>query len=234
MYFLIIVPIVLIVSILLLKFEKIRNTPYIIIILGLLLFFVRIVLIFFSDTIGIMPYIYPDILFYSLLTIFGVIFTISYVKIIEKVPFKKIGYEFKKIGRSILFGFLSFLPLIAIFPLMLFLTDVVISLNITWEKIILGIEFGLILGGFYEEVMFRGIIQNYFMEMTDDPKKFILFTSLIFVATHIGYLPFTGYGIYYLFIFIMALILSVLRYKFDLLACSILHGGIVFILIIFV
>ena len=67
-----------------------------------------------------------------------------------------------------------------------------------------------------------------------DENKAIIYTALLFTATHIFYLPFIGFGIYYIFVFIMALILSVLRVKFDQLSCAILHGGIVFILIIFV
>ena len=234
-YFVIVIPIVVITSLILLKVQDKLNSLLKIIILSILLFFVRIMLVFFSDTIGIMPYIYPDLLFYSLLTIFGIFFTIFYLLKVEKLSFKSIGYKKENWKKSVLFGFLSFFPLICFFPLIIFLTGLEISIIITWEKVILGIAFGIFLGGFYEEVMFRGIIQNHFNSITNtNPTKTILFTSIVFVATHIGYLPFVGYGIFYLFIFIMAVLLSILRYKFNQLACFILHGGIVFILIIFV
>jgi len=105
-------------------------------------------------------------------------------------------------------------------------------LDITWEKVVLGINFGL-LAGIYEEGMFRGIIQKHISTLTSD-KRTIIFTALIFTATHLFYLPFIGYGIYYIFVFVMALLLSILKLKFDLLSCFILHAGIVFILILFV
>jgi membrane protease YdiL (CAAX protease family) len=119
------------------------------------------------------------------------------------------------------------------FPVVLLLGNVLISMSITWEKIVLGIEFGLILGGFYEEVMFRGIIQNHFMKIITE-KKAVLLTAGVFIATHMGYLPFTGFGIFYIFLSVMALLLSWLRLKCNQISCAILHGGIVFILVLFV
>lgn len=202
-------------------------------ILGVLVFLVRFVLVLFADTIGIMPYLEADIIFYTLLAIFGIIVTIIYVKKVEHSSLKELGWEVKDPKRSVLYGFLFYIPLVCFIPLLLLLTGIEVSYNITWEKIVLGLEFGLVLGGFFEEVMFRGIIQKHFLAVTSE-KRVILFTALVFTATHIFYLPFIGFGVYYLFVFVMALLLSYLRLKVDLLACFILHGGIVFILIIFV
>ncbi|TFG30037.1 MAG: CPBP family intramembrane metalloprotease [Promethearchaeota archaeon] len=234
LYFIITVPIVLITFPFLSKLCKNKRDLSLIILLSLLLFTVRLVLIFFQDTIGIMPYLIEDVIFYSLLMIFGVIFTIFYMFKIEKVSLKEIGgnvYDFKK---SIFYGFVAYIPLLCLLPLIQFLTEIHVSFNITLGKILVAIAFA-VLAGFYEEIMFRGIIQNHFMEITkNNSQKSIIFTSITFTATHIFYLPFVGYGIYYLFVFIMGLLLSSLRAKYDLLASSILHGGIVFILIVLV
>ena len=82
--------------------------------------------------------------------------------------------------------------------------------------------------------MFRGIIQKHLSELVNTQFKIIIYTAAIFTVTHIFYLPFTGFGIYYFFVFIMAIILSWLRIKVDQIACAIVHGGVVFILIILV
>jgi len=232
-YFLIVIPIVLIVTLLTWKLNKNEKHLAIIIILGVLLFFVRIMLVMFQATIGVMPYIYPDLVFYLILMIFGVAYSVFYTLKVENKTFEEIGFVRESILKDAAFGFLGILPLLALFPLLLLLTSIQIDLSITWEKITLGIMFGLILGGFYEEVMFRGIIQNHFMEITDK-KKAVIYTAAVFVATHIGYLPFVGFGIMYLFLAVMALILSYLRLKFSQFSCAILHGSIVFILIIFI
>ena len=233
-YFIIAIPIVLIVFLILSKLCKKKSSLSIIIVLSLLLFTVRFILIFFKDTIGIMPYLIEDAIFYSLLMVFGLIFTVYYVIKIEKVPFAEIGGKVENINKSIFYGLIGYIPLLCLLPLMQFLTGIHISLNITVGKIIVAVAFA-VLAGFYEEIMFRGIIQNHFMEITENnEKKSIFLTSVIFTVTHIFYLPFTGFGIYYIFVFIMALLLSILRAKRDLIACSILHSGIVFILIIFV
>ncbi len=234
LYFIIAIPIVLITFPILSKLCKDKRFLSIIIVLSLLLFSVRFILIIFQDTIGIMPYLIEDVVFYSLLMIFGVIFTWFYVFKIEKVSFKEIGGNVENVKKSIIYGLLAYIPLLCLLPFMRFLTNIHITFNITPGKIIVAVAFA-VLAGFYEEIMFRGIIQNHFMEITENNiKKTILLTSITFTVTHMFYLPFAGFGIYYIFVFIMGLILSFLRVKFDLLACSILHSGIVFILIVFV
>ena len=233
-YFIIAIPIVLIVFPILSKLCKDKKILSLIIVLSLLLFSVRFILIFFQDTIGIMPYLIEDVIFYSLLMIFGVLFTWFYVFKIENVSFSDIGGKVENVNKSITYGVIAHIPLLCLLPLMQLLTGIHISFNITIGKILVAIAFA-VLAGVYEEILFRGIIQNHFMEITEHKiNKSILLTSITFTLTHLFYLPFTGFGIYYIFVFIMALILSFLRAKCDLLACSILHSGIVFILIIFV
>ena len=208
-YFIIVIPIVLIAFFMVSRIDKEKDHFIIIIILGVLLFIVRLVLVFFADTIGIMPYLKSDIIFYTLLTIFGVGITCLYVKKIEKLSLKDIGWEVKDVKKSIFYGFIVYIPLVCLIPLIIFLTGIEISLVITWEKVVLALNFSL-LAGIYEEVMFRGIMQNHVRALTSENQT-IIFTALIFTATHLWYLPFIGYGIYYIFVFVMALLLSVLR-----------------------
>ena len=230
-YFIIIIPVVVIFYFINLKLRKKDNIVLDIIVLSLLLFLVRLFLVLFANTIGIMPYLIEDVIFYGLLLCFGIGFTVIYVLRIEKTTFKILGWEVEDYKKSILFGLIGFIPLVALFPVIIILTNIQISIAITIEKVFVALSF-TILGAFYEEIMFRGIIQNKFKEIFPDDKKVIFFTALTFTLTHLFYLPFIGFGIFYIFVFVMALILSFLRIKTDQLACAILHGGIVFILII--
>ena len=231
LYFAIVGPLVVLTSLILRKRDREKDRLLIVGVLCLLLFAVRIFLVLFADTIGIMPYLEPDILFYTLLAIFGVVFTVFYVLKVEKQPLPEVGWQPKDLKRSVLYGVLGYLPLIAFLPVVMLLTGIEISLMLTWEKVVLGIEFGFILGGFYEEVMFRGVIQNHLSNLAS-ARMTIISTALLFTATHLWYLPFTGYGIYYWFVLLMAFVLSILRWKCDLISSAILHGGIVFVLII--
>jgi len=232
-YFIIVIPIVFVAFPIVLKLNKKedRNHVNIIVVLCILFFLVRFPLVLFSETIGIMPYLVEDVLFYSLLAIFGIFVTIVYTSKIEKVNFKELGWEIEDIKKSILYSVLYFLPLIAMFPLIILLTNIQLAASITWEKLVVTLSF-TILAAVYEELMFRGIIQNHISELTDNNKTIVLLTASLFTITHLFYLPFNGFGIYYIFVFVMAVLLSILRIKYDQLACAILHGGIVFILII--
>jgi membrane protease YdiL (CAAX protease family) len=227
----IVIPIVILMSVILLKLREKRKF-IVIIILSILLFIVRFALILFQETIGIMPNLVEDIVFYGLLMVFGICFTLAFTFKVEKVSLEEIGGKVESVKKSILYGLLGFIPLISLFPVIIFLADIQISPIITLGKIFVGFSFAM-LGAVYEEIFFRGIIQNRFSEITNDNQlKTIIFTALTFTATHIFYLPLTGFGIYYIFVFVMAIVLSILRIKCDLLACAINHGGIVFILII--
>lgn len=230
-YFTVTIPLTILFFVLLLKIKTRNNNLMKLIILSIFLFIVRITLVFFADTIGIMPYLKEDVIFYILLMIFGVLMTYFYTIKIEKVSFKEIGWDVQDVKKSIIFSLIGFIPLVCFFPLIILLTDIQISIAVTIGKIIVALSFA-ILGGFYEEIMFRGIIQNHYSKILGEDKKVIVSTALTFTLTHLFYLPFSGFGIYYIFVFVMAIILSLLRVKTDQLACAILHGGIVFILII--
>ena len=173
-------------------------------------------------------------IFYSLLLGFGLLFTWYYLYRIEKSNLKNIGFKTENIKRSVFYGLIGIIPLMAMTPLIIFLThiDITFPPNISAEKIIISLSFSL-LGAIYEEVMFRGIIQNHVKELVDNEWKIIIFTAVIFTLTHLFYLPF-DYGIYYIFVFVMAILLSWLRIHVDLFACAITHGCIVFLLIVLV
>ena len=230
-YFTVTIPIAIVFFIILLKIIPQNNYLTRLIILSIFLFIVRITLVFFADTIGIMPYLKEDVIFYTILMIFGVLMTVIYVNKIEQVSFKEIGWNIQDVKKSVVHGLVGYVPLVCFFPLIILLANIQISIAITIGKIIVALSFA-ILGGFYEEIMFRGIIQNKFKDLFNDDKKIIFFTALTFTLTHLFYLPFIGFGIFYIFVFVMAVILSILRIKSDQLACAILHGGIVFMLIV--
>ncbi len=214
--------------------DKERNRLKILIALPVLLFVVRLFLVFYANTIGIMPYLIEDIVFYMLLMVFGLAFTWFYVVRIDKSSFKELGWEVKNVKKSVLYGLIFHIPLFLLMPLIVTLTSIQISINITIGKILVAVAF-TVLGAFYEEIMFRGVIQNHLAKITDNnQKKIVVYTALTFTLTHLFYLPFDGFGIYYIFVFIMAILLSILRIKTDQLACAILHGGIVFLLIVLV
>jgi len=232
-YFLIVIPIVFVAFPIVLKLnkEKDNNHVSIIIVLCVLFFSVRFPLVFFSETIGVMPYLVEDILFYSLLAVFGIVVTIFYTTKIEKVSFKELGWEVKDLKKSLLYSLLAFIPLIAMLPLIMLLGDIQLVVSVSWEKLVVTLSF-TILAAVYEEFMFRGIIQNHISEKIEDKKIVILLTAFLFTITHLFYLPFIGFFIFYIFVFVMAVLLSILRIVADQLACAILHGGIVFLLII--
>lgn len=234
LYFIIVIPIMIIALPILSKLCKEDRHLLIIIALSLLLFSVRFVLIFFQETIGIMPYLVEDIVFYSLLMVFGVVITLFITFKIENTTLEEIGGQIEDVKKSIFYGLIGLIPLLLLLPLMGMLAGIQISFDITPGKIIVAISF-TVLAAVYEEVMFRGIIQNHINKLTNEKDaQTILFTAVVFTLTHLFYLPFIGFGIFYIFVLIMALLLSLLRNKADLLACAIVHGGIVFILIIFV
>nr|MDO8111286.1 CPBP family intramembrane metalloprotease [Candidatus Sigynarchaeota archaeon] len=171
-------------------------------------------LVLFADSIGVMPHVQPELIFYSLLTVFGVAFTICAVKFVEKQALTTFGWHLSNLKKNILIGILGIIPLLAFLPVIYFTTNFTISSEFTLEKLILASTFGLILGGFYEEVMFRGIIQYHVGQITTKNRT-IIYTAIIFVLTHVGYLPFDAYGIYYWFLFLMALELSYIRSKYN-------------------
>jgi membrane protease YdiL (CAAX protease family) len=231
LYFLVVLPPICALFYCIGRFVKKESHVQRIVLLSIALFFVRIMLVVFAGSIGVMPYVRPELVFYGLLTAFGVAFSIFNVKYVEKQAFSDFGWHSRGLMRSVLVGILGLLPLFAFLPVVYFAAHITISSSFTIEKLIIASIFGLILGGFYEEVMFRGIIQFHLGQITTKNRT-IIYTATIFVLTHIGYLPFDGFGVYYWFLLFMALELSYVRSRYNAVSCAILHGGIVFILIL--
>ncbi|MEX2681313.1 MAG: CPBP family intramembrane glutamic endopeptidase [Candidatus Sigynarchaeota archaeon] len=232
-YFIIVLPPVLVLFYCINKFVKQDSHAQRILLVSIALFFVRVMLLLFADSIGVMPRVRPELAFYSLLAVFGVLFSFGNVKLIEKRTLTFFGWTSGNLVKNVLIGLLGLLPLIAFLPVIYFTTHFAISSEVTIEKIVLASTFGLILGGFYEEVMFRGIIQ-FHVEQITTKNRAMVYTAIIFVLTHVGYLPFDAFGIYYWFLLIMALELSYVRSRYNAISCAVLHGGIVFFLILLV
>ena len=128
-YFTITLPLAIIFYIILLKIKPQNNYLMNLIILSIFLFIVRITLVFFADTIGIMPYLKEDVIFYTLLMIFGVLMTYIYVNKIEKVSFKDIGWEVQDVKKSVVYGLVGYVPLLCFFPLIILLANIQISIG---------------------------------------------------------------------------------------------------------
>lgn len=232
-YFLIVLPPICALFYCMNRFVKKDKHVQRILLISIALFFVRIMLVAFADSIGVMPYVQPELVFYSVLTVFGVAFSICNVKYIEKQTLAFFGWHSSNIKKDVLVGVLGLLPLFAFLPVIYFSTHITISSEITLGKLILAATFGLVLGGFYEEVMFRGIIQFHVGQITTKNRT-IAYTAIIFVLTHVGYLPFDAFGVFYWFLLLMALELSFIRSRYSAIPCAIIHGGIVFALILLV
>ncbi|MBN2149921.1 MAG: CPBP family intramembrane metalloprotease [Candidatus Lokiarchaeota archaeon] len=201
--------------------------------ISIALFFVRIMLVPFAGSIGVMPHVQPELLFYCLLAAFGVGFSVWSVKSLEKQTFAFFGWHSGDFKKDVLIGVIGLLPLLAFLPVVYFSTHLTISSEFTAERLVIACTFGLALGGFFEEVMFRGIIQFHVGRIATKRRE-IAYTAVIFVLTHVGYLPFDAFGIYYWFLLIMAIELSYVRSRYSVVPCSIIHGGIVFLLIMLV
>ena len=99
LYSAIIPPIVLVSCYFLMKLDKVKNRILYLAILTLLLFAVRIFLVPFAESIGIMPILNYEIIFYTLLAIFGVIFTILYVLRVEDTTLQDLGWKSMNLQR---------------------------------------------------------------------------------------------------------------------------------------
>ncbi|MHA1734346.1 MAG: lysostaphin resistance A-like protein [Promethearchaeota archaeon] len=230
LYFTAVAPAVSVVGVILWRYAKERPLARVGVIC-VTLFFVRLSLTLFEDTIGIVPKVLPDVVFYSVLAAFGITFAWAYARKVEGLGWSELGWSREHIGLNIAAGLLGFVPL-ALTSLLPLRLGVIEPVNeVTWQKVVVGVTFGWILGGFYEEVVFRGVVQFRLSESLR-PVPAILLTAAIFTASHLWYLPFAGYGVLYLFVLEMALLLGFLRWKVGQLACFVLHGGVVFVLVL--
>lgn len=232
-YFVIVIPILFVIAQLIKKEIIKKNNKKILFYLIIATFLLRFLLIFFKGLIGTMPHLKENVFFYLSLAILGNSIAYYYVAKIEGKKLRDYGFLLDNLKGSFKTTLLWSIPLFIMFPLIVFAGNLQLSFP-NWERFVIALCFGLGLGGFYEEIMFRGVIQTKLKEEMEE-KQIIPYTALIFTATHIFYLPLEAHGLYYVFVFVMGYILSYIKEKYnDLFACSLLHGGIVFIMILFV
>lgn len=232
-YFIVVIPVLFIIAQLIKKEIIKKNNKKIIFYLVIATFFVRFFLVFFKGLIGSMPHLKETVFFYLTLSIFGNLIAYFYITKYEEKKIGDYGFLLNNWKISLKRAMIWSIPLLLMFPLILFAGNLQLSFP-NWERFVIATAFGLGLGGFYEEVMFRGVIQMRLKEEVGE-KQIIKYMALIFTATHIFYLPLEAHGLYYIFVFVMGYILSYIKEKYDdLFACSLLHGGIVFIMILFV
>ena len=228
-YFVIFTPILIGALLIAYKFndEKYRYLRFGIII-GIFLL-TRIFLTIFN--VGIFPSLVNDILFYVLAFTMGMVLVCIYAIKIENKDLKQMfWWPEDKVKRiySILFGIGGAIVILLIATgLMSIFGPPAINLETEIDGIIVAIFFGL--GAIYEEIFFRSILQNTLTEDLQDENKAILIQALLFTFIHLFYLPFDGYGILYLTIFLMALILGFLKSKQGLVASILAHGLFVFL-----
>lgn len=196
-------------------------------IIEIVLFLTRVFLLVFD--LGSFPDLEMDPLFYALAFFMGLGFMYVYVTKIEGATLKSVGWFFKvnNVGKQLLYGFLGCIALlIASVGLMAVLLDYQLStdLSIGADQFITALFFGL--GAIYEEWFFRGLIYQK-TDLTSIQK--ISISSLMFLGIHVGYLSFTGYGVYYITMAIMALMLGYLAYKLGIISSATAHGFYVFI-----
>ena len=188
----------------LLKFKE-RLTIYMrfIVILGIFLF-TRILLTMFD--VGIFPNLVNDVLFYLLAFILGMLLIYLYVVKIESKDLKEFYWIHEKRGYSLLFGILGALILLLLSSgFMMIMGPLNMNIENSIDGIIVAILFGL--GAIYEEIYFRGILQDTIAQDLDE-KKAIIIQAFAFLAIHLFYLPFDGFGMYYWTILLMGLLLG--------------------------
>ena len=225
-FFAIIVPIVVVVLLIMYKFrDNLHKYLKLGIIIGIF-FLTRIMLTFFN--VGIFPALVNDILFYALAFVFGMILVFFYAYKIEEVDIKEMYWIHEKKGLSILFGLLAGIGILLISSgFMLLLGSLPINIETNVDGIIVAVLFGA--GALYEEIFFRGILQNTLEEDLNDSNKAILIQAIVFCGIHLFYLSFAGFGLFYAIIFIMAIILGYLKKRFGLLSSTLAHALFVFL-----
>ena len=173
--------------------------------------------------VGIFPNLVYDPLFYLLLFLIGMTFTFLYINKIEQKSFQEIGWKSSNLLKEIVIGlvFGVILLLFAAIIMLPFQTTNLENISFFPEKIFTVIFFAL--GAIYEECLFRGFLQEE-LEKEFEITKVIIIQALAFLAINLFYFPFNSLGlINYLVMFIMALLLGFLAYKYSLFCSATVH-----------
>ncbi|MBD3352837.1 MAG: CPBP family intramembrane metalloprotease [Candidatus Lokiarchaeota archaeon] len=231
-FFIAFIPLILLtfVGLNILKKKKNEKIIYRFILIEILLFLTRVFLLVFD--MGAFPYLVMDPIFYILAFIMGVLLMYVYLYKVEKKDFAYIGWfrENLNLFKDIVAGILGCVILVVISVLLMMgLSDytLITEFNISIDKFVTALFFGF--GAIYEEWFYRGFLLKY--EKLNERNR-VIFSSLMFVGIHLGYLPLTGYGMFYISITIMAFMLAFLAKKFSILSSTVAHGLFVFIGII--
>lgn len=191
------------------------------------LFFVFYVIVRYSLRCvpsGLVPYVADEPLFYGLFMVCCLVACWFYVRRIEGMSWAEVGWSGGRLGVSILWGVVALVIGVGLLlPLSSIETS---SLRLTPGMFVVAATFGLALGGFFEETVFRGVIQTRMVARMTVPRAIAL-QAAMFSAGHIFYFPFDEHAFFYLGTFMIGLVGGVLRHKVSLLSAVILHGGLV-------
>ncbi len=91
LYFLIVLPTMCLLFYYLPRLVKENNHIGKILVVSGAMFFARIMLVVFADSIGVMPYVNPELVFYCMLTLIGAGFSNFNVKYVNKSTFVDFG-----------------------------------------------------------------------------------------------------------------------------------------------
>lgn len=228
-YFLVYVPILAIaIAVMLhLKKRKLWTVEVRFAIIAVLLFLGRMLLLPFG--LGQFPNIAFDPLFYALLLIIGLGLMMFYVREIENYRIRELGKWKEQLAKQIVVGILGAVSLLLFSVLMLFIAVNyrLTTPEITVDKFFTALFFGL--GAIYEEWFFRGVMLKYRQWWA---LKQIVISSIVFFVIHIGYLPFTGYGVYYFIMLVFSFSLAFNAKYVGILSSTLIHFIFVFVSVI--
>lgn len=174
---------------------------------------------------GLVPYLNDTPLFFAILTVLCLAAGWFYLTKIEKMSWREIGWSDIPLGKSVCWGGLALV--FGIIPLVLLSLPIEPgSLRFTPGMIAIAATFGLILGGFFEETIFRGVIQTRLAQRMTTTRALAL-QAVLFSASHLLYFPFDQHAFFYSGTFFIGLAAGVLRQRVSILAACILHGGLV-------
>lgn len=196
-------------------------------VIEMVLFLTRVFLLLFN--MGSFPELEMDPVFYTLAFFMGLVMMFVYVTKIERINLSEIGWKLKNnhVEKQILLGLVGCVVLLIVsVGLMMLLIDYELntSLSVDANQFITALFFGL--GAIYEEWFFRGLIHK--QESLSSTQK-VLISSAMFLGIHIGYLSFIGFGVYYITMAMMALLLGFLAEKVGIISSATAHGVYVFI-----
>lgn len=173
--------------------------------------------------VGIFPTLVNDPLFYLILFLLGMGFTIIYMYIIEDTSFKEIGWKSAHPIKDFSVGLLYALIILVLSALLElpFLSPTLPQFSVL--KLITVICFAA--GAIYEECLFRGILQTCYLKNESlKDYQIILIQALAFLSINLFYFPFDAFGlINYLIMFLMSLIVGYLALKYSLISSSTAH-----------